>query len=212
MLYFQSEKRRFTAVGCECGNVYLSLVRCDGKNKEEATWINGDGQGIVASLSFFPSHFELSKWNDHTHTISPYCSDVNRPVTLLCVHSFSGVVLFRNIRHQYLSVQEKLPRSNRYDTPTCAVMLSEEEIFVGTFGLSLLQYRHLNGSWQLVTVRTLSHPIHNLLAADLTGDGVEEVAVMTGRGVKVLQRHVDSLKHKRQERLSQFLKSLSDKQ
>ena len=47
--------------------------------------------------------------------------------------------------------------------------------------------------WELMWTRAFNAPILSLSNLDLTGDGVEEIAVATTRGLQILQHDIDKV-------------------
>ena len=74
-------------------------------------------------------------------------------------------------------------------------------LLLGTFGQELLAYSQgqegeegEQQKWQLVWQKTFAAPVIGVRYADLTGDGVCELIVITTRGVQVLQHNLSAVK------------------
>jgi len=75
-------------------------------------------------------------------------------------------------------------------------------LLLGTFGQELLAYTQLptlpedndDQRWQLAWRKTFAAPVIGVRYADLTGDGVRELIVITTRGVQVLQHNLGAIK------------------
>ena len=59
--------------------------------------------------------------------------------------------------------------------------------------------------WELIWTRSFNAPILSLSSLDLTGDGIEEIAVATTRGLQILQHDITKVQVKPVRPINQFL-------
>ena len=59
--------------------------------------------------------------------------------------------------------------------------------------------------WELIWTRSFNAPILSLSNLDLTGDGIEEIAVATTRGLQILQHDITKVQVKPVRPINQFL-------
>lgn len=51
----------------------------------------------------------------------------------------------------------------------------------------MLAYKFKENAWHLRGVRTIAHPVYAIRYMDVTGDGVNEMVVLSIKGVQILQ-------------------------
>ncbi|XP_010161996.2 KICSTOR complex protein kaptin, partial [Antrostomus carolinensis] len=98
----------------------------------------------------------------------------------------------RNILINGFSDQLILPASDQHDSVLCALVTDIDfdgapEILLGTYGQELLCYKHVPGEFRLLWTRRFPSPLLSMLYADLTADGLRELAVVCLKGLHVLQ-------------------------
>uniref|UniRef100_A0AAY4DHA6 Kaptin (actin binding protein) n=1 Tax=Denticeps clupeoides TaxID=299321 RepID=A0AAY4DHA6_9TELE len=152
--------QRLSAYGCQNGCVGLALVKQAGPEILQRWQIEQDCP--VSSVLLFP----LLSHHGPPHTLT------HRP---MCVAD-----------------------SNLYDAVVCALIIDcdfdgEKEILLGTYGQELLCYKFCPpiggaaGHFQMVWRRSFKSPLLSIIYLDLTGDGLKELAVLTLKGLHVLQ-------------------------
>ncbi|KAA0197274.1 Kaptin, partial [Fasciolopsis buskii] len=120
----------------------------------------------------------------------------------------------RILDHKYLSLDNQivLPLSADFDHVNCASVGDFNfdglpEIVLGTFGQRLLFYQWdsakpadedasltLDGGYRLVAQKSLIGPVHCISPPlDLVGDGLDAMAVLSGRGLHVFQHDVEDI-------------------
>ncbi|XP_069738355.1 KICSTOR complex protein kaptin isoform X3 [Phaenicophaeus curvirostris] len=112
--------------------------------------------------------------------------------SVLVASTIEVAVVYRNVLSNGLSDQLVLPGSDRYDSVLCAAAADvdfdgAQEILLGTYGQELLCYKLCSGTFRLAWSRRFPSPLLALLAADLTADGVAELAVVCLKALHVLQ-------------------------
>lgn len=122
----------------------------------------------------------------------------------------SNIVVFRDVLENGLEKKFKLLGSDYFNICSCSCIADVDfdgnnEILIGTYGQvifvstevclelifilfqELLAYKYIDNDWKLKGVRTFSHSIYSLMYKDLTGDGINEIIVLTIKGVHILQ-------------------------
>ena len=146
-------------------------------------------------------------WNAHHDWEGPISAlrlfKVKGYICLAAACTVEQVLLFTDInsvnRLSYVSV---LPESTLYDSVTCLAIMDidcdgEPEILVGTYGRMFLVYKlTISEDGRLVSHieyrRDYSSPIFHICYSDMTGDGLQEVLLLSFNGIHVLQRCLKS--------------------
>uniref|UniRef100_A0AAY4DKM2 KICSTOR complex protein kaptin n=1 Tax=Denticeps clupeoides TaxID=299321 RepID=A0AAY4DKM2_9TELE len=185
--------QRLSAYGCQNGCVGLALVKQAGPEILQRWQIEQDCP--VSSVLLFPlllsslAAFELASFlSDGQH--GGYCLLVTRTVEM--------AVVYRDVETCGMSRPMCVADSNLYDAVVCALIIDcdfdgEKEILLGTYGQELLCYKFCPpiggaaGHFQMVWRRSFKSPLLSIIYLDLTGDGLKELAVLTLKGLHVLQ-------------------------
>ena len=78
-------------------------------------------------------------------------------------------------------------------------------ILLGTFGQEILAYQEEGErGWQLYWQKSFPAPLLGIRYADLTGDGVKEIIVITTQGVQILQHDLRTVKETAVRRITQI--------
>jgi len=206
IVYTQNHTSRITAFGCETGSVRVSVVSVDDDNSVES-W-EDEFDGPVTSVQLFTSSNHIP-----SPTCLPTCEergDLEEDYHLLVTNSLQESVVYSNVIQNGLSVCSVLPGSEGYDCVTCGCvadidMDGNNEIILGTYGQELLVYKCIDESWTLLHTKLLSSPIHSLLYTDMMGDGVNELVVLTTKGLNILQHDPISVTKLCEDRLRALL-------
>ncbi|TRY57329.1 hypothetical protein DNTS_024927, partial [Danionella cerebrum] len=182
------ENRRLTAFGCQNGSVGLSLVNQKRAEILQNWHIQHDSP--ISSVLLFP----LKQL--HLKTDGNCGQEVT--FNLLVTSTIEMAVVYRDVEHNGLSRQLCLADSDQCDAVLCALVVDldfdgHQELLLGTYGQDLLCYKffHLNeaseGTFQMLWRRSFKSPLLSLIYLDLTGDGLKELAVLTVKGLHILQ-------------------------
>ncbi|TRZ08690.1 hypothetical protein HGM15179_018413, partial [Zosterops borbonicus] len=118
--------------------------------------------------------------------------------SLLVSSALEAAVVYPGILRRGLSLPRPLPGSRGSDSVLCAKVTDVDldgrpEILLGTYGQELLCYKHSGdnsggfGQFRPLWSRRFPSPLLALEPLDLTGDGLEELAVVCLGGLHVLQ-------------------------
>ncbi|KAI9217845.1 hypothetical protein BC828DRAFT_408132 [Blastocladiella britannica] len=135
-------------------------------------------------------------------------------VTLPSAATLAAGNLAPDIGDDPATVQE-LPQSDVFDTVLCSRVMpvlwnGRAQVLLGTYGQRILLFDcdPTTGDWELVAVKKMAYPVHNLVCSDLTGDGVRELVVISMFCVHVLQydmkkveRHVAKVLAKKKKKV-----------
>jgi len=147
----------------------------------------------------------------------------NSGLHLLVTYSLGPSLVFSDVQEHGLEKSQPLPSSALHDVVTCAWTADLMQggqwrppvLLLGTFGQELLAYsqgqegEEKEPSWRLIWQKTFAAPVIGVRYADLTGDGVCELIVITTRGVQVLQHNLSAVKAKALRAL-EYLVSLAE--
>ncbi|XP_051532154.1 KICSTOR complex protein kaptin [Myxocyprinus asiaticus] len=187
------ENRRLTAFGCQNGSVGLSLVNQKGPEILQNWRVQHDSP--ISTVLLFP--FQEQHSNTDTN------SSQREAFNLLVTSAIEMAVVYRDVEQYGLSRQLYLPESDQCDAVLCALVVDldfdgQHELLLGTYGQDLLCYKFLQpmGAAQrqlkLLWRRNFKSPILSLNYLDLTGDGLRELAVLTLKGLHILQHSLST--------------------
>uniref|UniRef100_A0A8C1CRM9 Kaptin (actin binding protein) n=1 Tax=Cyprinus carpio carpio TaxID=630221 RepID=A0A8C1CRM9_CYPCA len=204
------QNRRLTAFGCQNGSVGLSLVNQKGPEILQNWRLQHDSP--ISTVLLFP----LKQPHQSTDTNSSERETFNLLVTsaiemavvyrLVCclfctmclVECKINVCMFRDVEQYGLSRQLCLAESDQCDAVLCALVVDldfdgQHELLLGTYGQDLLCYKFhqptgaIEDKLQLLWRRSFKSPLLSLIYLDLDGDGLRELAVLTLKGLHILQ-------------------------
>uniref|UniRef100_H3B084 Kaptin, actin binding protein n=1 Tax=Latimeria chalumnae TaxID=7897 RepID=H3B084_LATCH len=174
--------RRLTAFGCHSGFVGISHVDQNKKAILQSWNIQQDGP--ISTVRVFSLYAFPTKTDEHQ------LEDFN----LLVTSTIELSVIYRDVLKYGLSDQLILPETDRYDSVLCALVADIDfdgmsELLLGTYGQELLCYkfRETEGEFQLVWKRCFQSPLLSMAYVDLTYDGLCELAVISLKGLHILQ-------------------------
>ncbi|XP_068187152.1 KICSTOR complex protein kaptin [Antennarius striatus] len=183
--------RRLSAYGCQNGCVGLALVNQKGPEVLESWQFQFDSP--ISTVLLFP----LS-----CRTASDQPGD-KRGVemdgyNLLVTSAIEMAVVYRDVQERGLSQPVYLPDSDQWDAVLCALVIDldfdgQKELLLGTYGQELLCYKFQTAGsgegrqFQLQWRRSFKSPLLSVIYLDLTGDGLRELAVLTLKGLHILQ-------------------------
>uniref|UniRef100_A0A671KVG3 Kaptin (actin binding protein) n=1 Tax=Sinocyclocheilus anshuiensis TaxID=1608454 RepID=A0A671KVG3_9TELE len=172
------QNRRLTAFGCQNGSVGLSLVNQKGPEILQNWRVQHDSP--ISTVLLFPLKQHLS------------------------LNCKINVCVFRDVEQYGLSRQLCLAESDQCDAVLCALVVDldfdgQHELLLGTYGQDLLCYKFhqptgaFEDKLQLLWRRSFKSPLLSLIYLDLDGDGLRELAVLTLKGLHILQVTITKL-------------------
>ncbi|XP_058530169.1 KICSTOR complex protein kaptin isoform X2 [Ochotona princeps] len=182
--------RRLSALGCQSGYVRVAHVDQQSRVVLQAWTVLQDGpvsRVILFSLSPRPDEpGERPQQEEHS---------------VLVASMLEPAVVYRDLLRQGLEDQLLLPGSDRFDSILCGLVTDvdldgQPEVLVATYGQELLCYKHqgpesglpeAEQGFHLLWQRSFSSPLLAMAHVDLTGDGLRELAVVSLKGVHILQ-------------------------
>ncbi|KAJ3636757.1 hypothetical protein MTP99_000270 [Tenebrio molitor] len=195
----EDSTERITAVACECGYVRLTKV-CLKTNKlifNFSTKLNN----YISHVSMYPNEtavpLEGALANLSTGKLTR-----KGALNLLVVNTILPPVLFEDVLTCGLSKYVSLPRHDYTCVLTCCQIADvdfdgEKEILVGNSAEEIMLYkRDPDKGWCLEELKMFSSPIISMKYVDLLEDGVNELVVLSMKGVHFLQHdflHVDKV-------------------
>ncbi|KYO43736.1 KICSTOR complex protein kaptin isoform X2 [Alligator mississippiensis] len=177
--------QRLTALGCQSGYVRVAWVDQTSRVVLQSWSIQQDGP--ISRVLVFPLPLQEPAPSGDTE-------DPPQGYSVLVSSTMELTVVYRDVLRQGLGDQLVLPGSDQHDSVLCALVTDVDfdgahEILLGTYGQELLCYkpRGPGAEFQLCWRRSFPSPLLSLLYADLTGDGLRELAVVCLKGLHVLQ-------------------------
>ncbi|CAM4689669.1 KICSTOR complex protein kaptin [Caretta caretta] len=209
--------RRLTAFGCQSGYVRVAQVEQASREVLQSWSIQQDGPISKVLLFTLPSPGGDPAQNGNAG---------DQGYSVLVTSTIELSVVYRNVLTHGLADQLTLPASDRHDSVLCALVTDIDfdgapEILLGTYGQELLcyKYRHSGatgagaagaeassqpaGEFLLLWKRSFPSPLLSMEYADLTCDGLCELAVVCLKGLHVLQHSLKQTAQCLLERLRQ---------
>ncbi|XP_063986625.1 KICSTOR complex protein kaptin-like [Diachasmimorpha longicaudata] len=211
--YYQDNKMRLTAIGCECGLVRVTQVDVE-SSKVLKEWVLRYDRP-VSSVQIF------SRYNSVPCDVIPTEGGGGKgedpPILdILIVNSINSTIVFMDVLRSGMKNQAILPSMESTDSTlsSCIAdinMDSVNEILLGTYSQEVFVYSFSsqNSSWMLLDKRKFDAPVHSMCYLDLTGDGMKELVVLTQRGVYILQHDQTKVNRLLEERMKELTIRLS---
>uniref|UniRef100_G3S1P8 Kaptin, actin binding protein n=1 Tax=Gorilla gorilla gorilla TaxID=9595 RepID=G3S1P8_GORGO len=180
---FPGTSRRLSALGCQSG--YVRVAHVDQRSRADPPALASQSAGITI------------------HVSSPETKD--RPpqdeYSVLVASMLEPAVVYRDLLNRGLEDQLLLPGSDQFDSVLCGLVTDVDldgrpEVLVATYGQELLCYKYrgpesglpeAQHGFHLLWQRSFSSPLLAMAHVDLTGDGLQELAVVSLKGVHILQ-------------------------
>ncbi|KAK2828895.1 hypothetical protein Q5P01_019929 [Channa striata] len=204
--------QRLSAFGCQNGCVGLALVNQAGPEVLQSWRFQFDSP--ISTVLLFPL-------SCHTEP-NPPTSEKSLEVegyNLLVTSTIEMAVVYRDVQEFGLSRSTCLSESDQWDAVLCALVIDldfdgQKEVLLGTYGQELLCYKFhgvigSEGQFQLQWRRSFKSPLLSIIYLDLTGDGLRELAVLTLKGLHILQHSLTSTANLVLERLTQRMSALT---
>ncbi|KAI5630382.1 kaptin [Silurus asotus] len=187
--------RRLTAFGCQNGCVGLALVNQRGPEILQSWRLQQDSP--ISTVLLFPLKVaaEISSTCDQKNQVMEY--------NLLVSSTLEMAVVYRDVERCGVSRPVCLAGSDQSDAALCALIIDLDfdgqlEVLLGTYGQDLLCYKFQqptgskDGQFQLIWRRSFKSPLLSIIYLDLTGDGLKELAILTIKGLHILQHSLSS--------------------
>ncbi|KAL0994645.1 hypothetical protein UPYG_G00125290 [Umbra pygmaea] len=185
--------RRLSAFGCQNGCVELSLVDYTGPEVVQSWRVQQDSP--ISTVLLFP----LTR----TGPGDPHQRADDIGYNLLVTSTIEMAVVYRDVQEYGVSSPVCLSESDKCDAVLCALVTDldfdgQKELLLGTYGQELLCYKVKTsvgeeaGQFQLLWRRSFKSPLLSIIYLDLTGDGLRELAVLTLKGLHILQHSLSS--------------------
>ncbi|XP_072704894.1 KICSTOR complex protein kaptin [Ciconia boyciana] len=197
--------QRITAFGCQSG--YVRVARVDQASRAVLQSWSIQQDGPVSKVLVFPLPSEPG-----AGTAQDGDAVAARGYSVLVTSAIELSVVYRDVLTNGLGDQLILPASDQYDSVLCALVTDIDfdgacEILLGTYGQELLCYKYSGvtgnppGEFRLLWTRRFPSPLLSMLYADLTADGLCELAVVCLKGLHVLQHSLEPTARRVLERL-----------
>lgn len=205
--------RRLSAFGCQNSCVGLALVNQTGPEVLQSWRFQFDSP--ISTVLLFPLSCQIEP-NQPSREKSVEMEGYN----LLVTSTIEMAVVYRDVQERGLSCSVCLSESDQWDAVLCALVIDldfdgQREVLLGTYGQDLLCYKFQqagsgqDGQFQLQWKRSFKSPLLSIIYLDLTGDGLRELAVLTLKGLHILQHTLTSTADLVLERLAQKVSALT---
>ncbi|XP_037125936.1 KICSTOR complex protein kaptin [Syngnathus acus] len=205
--------RRLSAFGCQNGCVGLALVKQWEPEVLQSWRVQFDSPiSIVLLFPLFCQTEPDMPGGEKSFGVEGY--------NLLVTSTIEMAVVYRNVHERGLSHSLCLADSDQWDAVLCALVIDldfdgQKEVLLGTYGQELLCYKFQYGTggeegrFELLWRRSFKSPLLSIIYLDLTGDGLRELAVLTLKGLHILQHSLTSTADLVLERLARRVAALS---
>jgi len=204
------DAQRITAIGCDDGLILAYLVNAE-TNSVCASWKIQHDSPVVQIMLYERCISCDSTASQHE---APALREMAKH-DICIVSAREDTVLYRNLLTDGFDNPLVLAGSSNYDCVTCCALVANSntgshEILVGTYGQKLLAYditslnakayECISPAWR----REFAHPLLKIKLLDIAGDGVDEMVVITTKGVHILQPDMNNLLKICREELSKL--------
>ncbi|CAL8364339.1 unnamed protein product [Lota lota] len=205
--------RRFSTYGCQNGCVGLALVD-QSKPEVLQSWRVLQDSPISTVLLF-------SLNSDSPSTTAEEKGEEMGTYNLLVTSTIETAIVYRDIQEHGMSHPVFLLESDQWDAVLCALVVDldfdgQKEVLIGTYGQELLCYKFQeqlhSGSerlFEMVWRRSFKSPVLSITYSDLTGDGLKELAILTLKGLHIMQHSLSSTADLVLQRLTRRLPMLT---
>ncbi|XP_072531923.1 KICSTOR complex protein kaptin [Salminus brasiliensis] len=204
--------RRLTTFGCQNGCVGLALVNQRGPEIVQSWRLQQDSP--ISTVLLFPL-----KLPAHSSSEGLHVAEVTE-YNLLVTSTIEMAVVYRDVERNGVSKPVCLTDSDQCDAVLCALLIDldfdgQQEVLLGTYGQDLLCYKFqqpigaTEGQFQLMWRRSFKSPLLSVIYLDLTGDGLKELAILTIKGLHILQHSLTSTADLVMQRLANRVAKLS---
>ncbi|XP_057677947.1 KICSTOR complex protein kaptin isoform X1 [Corythoichthys intestinalis] len=203
--------QRLSAFGCQNGCVGLAVVKQYPPEVLQSWRVQFDSPISIVLLFPLIGQTELPSGEKGFG---------NEGYNLLVTSTIEMAVVYRNVQEKGLSQSLFLAESDQWDAVLCALVIDldfdgQKEVLLGTYGQELLCYKFQHaaageeGHFQLLWRRSFKSPLLSIIYLDLTGDGLRELAILTLKGLHILQHSLTSTADLVLKRLARRVEALT---
>ena len=207
--YYRNSKRRLTVVGCKCGLVKVCLVDVDKLEITKHWMLRYDNP--ISTVNIFTNRNEIRPSRIFKFAETEVRDEEKDPfLNILVVNSLNGSVVFTDVLRLGMTADVPLIGSEAVNCMLCSCiadinMDGENEILLGTYNQEVMIFSLRGNEWELTKKKQFDAAIHSIVYADLTGDGVKELIVLTQHGVHIMQHDPQEVYRKLRNRLKKML-------
>lgn len=218
-----SNNKRLTVIGFQDASITLSIVNLC--TKEIHKFERNHESPITCVRIFETSKLvqcpqfvkEVLGEDEFDDPIPKKIEEQNDHLHIVASSALQGAVVYRSILSKNLENALTLPESDKFD---CVLTLlavdvdfdGENEIIIGTYGQQVLIYKFTNNDqYQVTWRRSFADPVLGIQALDLTFDGMLELAVLTLKGVSIMQHQLGEVTRLVASRLKALFQYNEDK-
>ena len=160
----------------------------------------------MSSVRIFPQRNKIKK----PLSLAKIPDEDKKSKLNILVNTASNSIVFEDILNQGLGKDVRLRNSNSTTCVLCSCiadinMDNQNEILLGTYEREVLVFSNNSETWELTNKKLFDAPIHSICYTDLSGDGVNELVVLTQRSVHILQHDTNKIKEIWKERFQKMI-------
>ncbi|XP_025193865.1 KICSTOR complex protein kaptin-like [Melanaphis sacchari] len=189
-------KKRISYYGCETGYSMFSVV--DSEKNQILHCFSECYESPITVMQLFNIHKKTVDIDNILSAVEddfiPDCNTVNEKeqICLLVGSAVESAVVYMNVLENNLRNAITLTDSNRHQAIVCALITdvnfdSKNEILLGTYGNYILNYVYENNNWVEQQQFDMRDSVYTICYLDLVGEGVNDVVVMSERGIHILK-------------------------
>ncbi|XP_027842962.2 KICSTOR complex protein kaptin-like isoform X3 [Aphis gossypii] len=193
---FSDYKKRMSYYGCETGYSMFSVV--DSEKNQILQSFSERYESPITVMQLFNIHKKTVDIDNILSAVGddfiPDCDTVNEKeqICLLVGSAVESAVVYMNVLENNLRNAITLTDSNRHQAIVCALITdvnfdSKNEILLGTYGNYILNYVYENNNWVEQQQFDMRDSVYTICYLDITGEGVNDVVVMSERGIHILK-------------------------
>ncbi|KAF7988500.1 hypothetical protein HCN44_001073 [Aphidius gifuensis] len=194
--YYNDNKRRITAIGCQCGLVKITIVEIETLKIIDEWKLRYASP--ISNVRIFP------RFNNKT-------IDDKQVLDILIVNLLNRTIVFSDVLRNGLKNDFTLVTENADCILTSIVadinMDGVNEILLGTYTHEIYVFKiNCDEKWILSDKRKFDSPVYSMSYLDITNDGMKELIVLTQRGVYILQHDLSKIQKILDKRLAKLSK------
>jgi len=204
---FNNYKKRVSFYGCETGYSMLAIV--DSEKNQILYCFAELYLSPVTVVQLFNIYNRTVKVgdliSDSTDHYIPDYDTVNEKEQVCLLVAAECAVVYMNVLENNLECAITL--TNSINTLIVTSLIadinfdSKNEILLGTYKHYILSYVYENDTWEEQQKLDIRHPVYTICYLDINGEGVNDMVVMSGRGIHIFKHEPKDLILLLQERL-----------
>ncbi|XP_015364047.1 PREDICTED: kaptin-like isoform X2 [Diuraphis noxia] len=192
---FSNYKKRMSYYGCETG--YLMFAIVDSEKNQILHRFLERYESPITVMQLFNINKKTVDLDNILSVKDDFIPDYDtldekEQICLLVGSAVDNAVVYMNVLNNDLRNAITLTDSNRHQAIACALITdvnfdSKNEILLGTYGNYILNYVYENNNWVEQQQFDMRDSVYTICYLDIVGEGVNDVVVMSERGIHILK-------------------------